>query len=324
MKNILVVGGAGYIGSHTAKVLEEKGYAPVIYDNLSKGHKKAVRGYAFIKGDLGDKKRLAKVFAQHKIDAVMHFAAFTEVGESVQNPSKYYENNFCKVINLLDAMRETDIKYFVFSSTAATFGEPVTQYVDENHPQKPINPYGSSKLMVETALKDYDAAYGLKSVCLRYFNACGAHPSGKIGESHLNESHLIPLVFQAALGKRDNIKVFGTDYPTTDGTCVRDYVHVCDLAAAHIAALEKMIETGKSGQYNLGTGSGYSVKQIIDMVKKVTGLEIKIEYAQRRAGDPAVLVASSEKAQKILGWKPQYDLENIIKTVYKWEKKRRY
>ncbi|XRK16458.1 UDP-glucose 4-epimerase [Elusimicrobium posterum] len=269
MKNILVVGGAGYIGSHTLRELDKKGYTPIVYDNLSKGHKAAVRGYTFVKGDLGDRKKLKAVFEKYNIAAVMHFAAFIEVGESVTEPSKYYINNVSKVINLLDEMIANNVKFFVFSSTAATFGEPKEEKLDENHPQNPINPYGQSKLMVEKILKDYDKAYGLKSVCLRYFNACGALEDGKIGESHSPESHLIPLVFQAALGKRDSIKVFGDDYPTPDGTCIRDYIHVSDLANAHILALEKMMAENKSEQYNLGSGSGYSVKEIIDNVKKL-------------------------------------------------------
>ncbi|MDR0734862.1 MAG: UDP-glucose 4-epimerase GalE [Elusimicrobiota bacterium] len=324
MKNILVVGGAGYIGSHAARVLKDKGYFPVVYDNLSKGHKKAVRGFAFIKGDLGNKKKLKTVFKKYNIEAVMHFAAFTEVGESVAEPSKYYENNVCKVISLLDAAVESGVKYFVFSSSASVFGEPEKERIDETHPKNPINPYGRTKLMVERILKDYDTAYGLKSVSLRYFNACGAHPSGKIGESHGVESHLIPIIFQAALGKRESIKIFGSDYPTKDGTCIRDYVHVNDLADAHILAMEKMEKENKSECYNLGSGSGYSVKEILDSVKKITGLDFKIEYAPRRAGDPAALVADPAKAEKELNWTRKYDLEQIIKTVANWEKKRRY
>jgi UDP-glucose 4-epimerase len=325
VKNILVVGGAGYIGSHAARVLKEKGYSPVVYDNLSKGNKKAVGGLPFAKGDLGDNRKLKSVFEKYKIEAVMHFAAFIEVAESVSEPSKYYHNNLCKVIKLLDAMRESDIRYFVFSSTAATFGEPIGEYISESSPQNPINPYGRSKLMVEQVLKDYDSAYGLKSVCLRYFNACGAHPGGKIGQGHGGHiTHLIPLVFQAALGKRESIRVFGTDYPTKDGTCVRDYIHVCDLACAHIAALEKMIKDDASDSYNLGNGAGYSVKEIIGEVKRITGIDFKVEYAPRRAGDPAVLIADSSKAKRVLDWRPDYNLEDIIRTVYRWEKNARY
>lgn len=324
MKNILVIGGAGYIGSHTVKMLAEKGYNPVVFDNLSKGHKEAVENYPFELGDLGDKQRLAEVFKKHAIDAVMHFAAFIEVGESVKEPSKYYHNNVSKVLNLLDVMVENNIKYFVFSSTAATFGEPVREKIDETHPQNPINPYGNTKLMVEKMLADFDTAYGLKATALRYFNASGADDSGRIGESHSPETHLIPLVLQAAAGKRPSIKIFGTDYPTADGTCIRDYVHVNDLARAHILALEKMVTEHKSNRFNLGSGCGFSVAQLIQEAKKVTGIDFKVEVAPRRSGDPAVLVANSAKAQHELGWQPQYDLNRIIQTAWNWEKNRRY
>lgn len=324
MKNILVVGGAGYIGSHTVKMLAEKGYNPVVYDNLSKGHREAVAGYPFELGDLGDKARLAEVFKKHHIDAVMHFAAFIEVGESVKEPSDYYHNNVAKVLSLLDAMVENNIKYFVFSSTAATFGEPVKPKIDETHPQNPINPYGNTKLMVEKMLEDFDVAYGLKSVALRYFNASGADDSGDIGESHNPETHLIPIVLQAAVGKRPSIKVFGNDYPTPDGTCVRDYVHVNDLANAHILALEKMFKDRTSDRYNLGSGNGFSVAELIKAAKQITGIDFKVEYADRRPGDPAILVADSAKAQKVLGWKPAYDLNKIIATAWNWEQHRKY
>ncbi|WP_428897724.1 UDP-glucose 4-epimerase [Parelusimicrobium proximum] len=324
MQNILVVGGAGYIGSHTVKMLKDRGITPIVYDNLSKGHKQSVRGCKFIKGDLGDRKKLKKVFAEYDITAVMHFAAFIEVGESVAAPDKYYDNNFVKVKNLLDQMIESGIKFFVFSSTAATFGNPVQPKINESHPQLPINPYGQSKLMVEKILADYDTAYGLKSVCLRYFNACGADDSGKIGESHDPESHLIPLILQAASGRRSSIKIFGADYDTPDGTCIRDYVHVNDLASAHILALEKMLAENRSNNFNLGSGNGYSVKEIIDMVKKVTDTDFPVETAARRAGDPAVLVADPAKAERELGWERKYNLEKIIKTAWKWEQKRKY
>ncbi len=324
MKNILVIGGAGYIGSHTVKMLAEKGYNPVVFDNLSKGHKEAVANYPFELGNLGDKVRLTEVFKKHAIDAVMHFAAFIEVGESMQAPSKYYHNNVAQVLNLLDAMVENNVKFFVFSSTAATFGEPVREKIDETHPQNPINPYGNTKLMVEKMLADFDTAYGLKATALRYFNASGADDSGKIGESHSPETHLIPLVLQAAAGKRPSIKVFGTDYPTPDGTCVRDYVHVNDLARAHILALEKMMRENKSERFNLGSGSGFSVAELIKEAKKITGIDFKVETAPRRAGDPAVLVADSTKAQKVLGWKPEYNLTRIIQTAWNWEQHRTY
>lgn len=324
MKNILVIGGAGYIGSHTVRMLAEKGYNPVVFDNLSKGHREAVSAYPFELGDLGDKARLTEVFKKHAINAVMHFAAFIEVGESVKEPSKYYHNNVAQVLNLLDAMVENNIKHFVFSSTAATFGEPVRSTIDETHPQNPINPYGNTKLMVEKMLEDFDTAYGLKATALRYFNASGADDSGKIGESHSPETHLIPLVLQAAAGKRPSIKVFGTDYPTPDGTCVRDYIHVNDLARAHILALEKMMRENKSERFNLGSGSGFSVAELIKEAKKITGIDFKVETAPRRAGDPAVLVADSTKAQKVLGWKPQYNLTRIIQTAWNWEQHRTY
>ncbi len=324
MKNILVIGGAGYIGSHTVKMLAAQGYNPVVFDNLSKGHREAVSNHPFELGDLGDKTRLTEVFKKYAIDAVMHFAAFIEVGESVKEPSKYYHNNVAQVLNLLDAMVENNVKYFVFSSTAATFGEPIRAKIDETHPQLPINPYGNTKLMVEKMLADFDTAYGLKSTALRYFNASGADDSGEIGESHTPETHLIPLVLQAAAGKRPSIKVFGTDYPTPDGTCVRDYVHVNDLARAHILALGKMEQDGKSERFNLGSGSGFSVAELIKEAKKITGIDFKVETAPRRAGDPAVLVANSTKAQQVLGWQPEYSLTRIIQTAWNWEQHRRY
>lgn len=324
MKNILVIGGAGYIGSHTVKMLAEKGYNPVVYDNLSKGHREAVKDYPFEMGDLGDAVRLSEVFKKHKIDAVMHFAAFIEVGESVKEPAKYYNNNVSKVLTLLDTMVEQGIKYFVFSSTAATFGEPVKEKIDESHPQSPINPYGNTKLMVEKILTDFDNAYGLKSTALRYFNASGADDSGEIGESHNPESHLIPIVLQAAAGKRPSIKMFGDDYPTPDGTCVRDYVHVNDLARAHILALEKMFSDNKSERFNLGSGNGFSVAELVKEAKKITGVDFKVEVAPRREGDPAVLVADSTKARQVLGWEPEYTLTQIIETAWKWEQNRKY
>lgn len=324
MKNILVIGGAGYIGSHTVKLLAQKNYTPIVFDNLSKGHPEAVKGYTLEKGNLHDKKRLTEVFKKYHIDAVMHFAAFIEVGESVQDPSKYYHNNVASVLNLLDAMVENNIHYFVFSSTAATFGEPLQKYINEKHPQCPINPYGNTKLMVEKMLHDFDIAYHLKSTVLRYFNASGADEEGKIGESHSPETHLIPIVLQAASGKRPSVKIFGTDYPTPDGTCIRDYVHVTDLAQAHILALEKMAQENKSNDFNLGNGNGFSVAQIIAKAKEVTKVDFKVETAPRRAGDPAILVADSTKAQQLLGWHPQYDLTRIIETAWQWEKNRTY
>lgn len=324
MKNILVIGGAGYIGSHMVRMLAKQGYNPVVFDNLSKGHREAVANYPFELGDLGDKARLTEVFKKYGIEAVMHFAAFAEVGESVKEPSKYYHNNVAKVLDLLDALVENDIKYFVFSSTAATFGEPIRPKIDESHPQNPINPYGNTKLMVEKILADFDTAYGLKATALRYFNASGADDSGEIGESHNPETHLIPIVLQAAAGKRASIKMFGTDYPTPDGTCVRDYVHVNDLARAHILALEKMFKDNVSERFNLGSGNGFSVAEIVKEAKRITDIDFTVEKAPRRDGDPAVLVADSAKAERILGWKPQYNLTRIIETAWNWEQHRKY
>lgn len=324
MKNILVIGGAGYIGSHMVRMLAKQGYNPVVFDNLSKGHREAVANYPFELGDLGDKARLTEVFKKYGIEAVMHFAAFAEVGESVKEPSKYYHNNVAKVLDLLDALVENDIQYFVFSSTAATFGEPIRPKIDESHPQNPINPYGNTKLMVEKILADFDTAYGLKATALRYFNASGADDSGEIGESHNPETHLIPIVLQAAAGKRASIKMFGTDYPTPDGTCVRDYVHVNDLARAHILALEKMFKDNVSERFNLGSGNGFSVAEIVKEAKRITGIDFTVEKAPRRDGDPAVLVADSAKAERILGWKPQYNLTRIIETAWNWEQHRKY
>ncbi|MCP1223740.1 UDP-glucose 4-epimerase GalE [Sebaldella sp. S0638] len=324
--NILVIGGAGYIGSHTVNLLKKDGYNPVIYDNLSKGHKEVgeILGVKLISGDLGDKEKLKQVFAEEKIEIVMHFAAFIEVGESVVSPAKYYNNNVSKVLELLDAMIECNVKYFVFSSTAATFGEPQSLKISETHPQNPINPYGKSKLMVEEILKDYDHAYGLKSTVLRYFNASGSDENGLIGESHDPESHLIPLILQAASGRRNSIKIFGADYNTKDGTCVRDFVHVYDLAKAHILGMEKMKNENTSLNYNLGSGEGFTVKEIIEKAKAITSVDFTVETEGPRAGDPAVLVADSEKAAKELGWKPEYNLDSIISSAWKWELNRKY
>ena len=326
MKNILVIGGAGYIGSHTVKLLIDMGYNVIIYDNLSKGHKEVadILNVKLIVGDLGDRQKLKKVFETEKIDIVMHFAAFIEVGESVIDPGKYYENNVAKVINLLNQMVESNIKYFVFSSTAATFGEPVEKTISETHPQKPINPYGMSKLMVEHILKDFEKAYNLKSVILRYFNAAGADIEGMIGESHSPESHLIPLVMQAAKGVRDSIKIYGTDYDTFDKTCIRDYIHVYDLALAHILSMEKMVSENTSQDYNLGNGTGYSVREIIDTVKKVSNVDFKVVEEQRRAGDPAILIANPTKIISNLNFKAKYNLDDIIKSAWEWEKNKKY
>lgn len=324
--NILVIGGAGYIGSHTVNLLKKSGYTPIIYDNLSKGYKETAKilDVKFIEGDLGDRERLKEVFEKEEISAVMHFAAFIEVGESVEKPSEYYDNNVSKVIRLLDQMVESEIRNFIFSSTAATFGEPLKEKIDEAHPQLPINPYGKTKLIVEKILEDYDVAYGLKSVILRYFNASGSDTEGIIGESHIPETHLIPLILKAASGKRESIKIFGDNYSTKDGTCVRDFVHVYDLAKAHILGMEKMLEKKQSLNYNLGSGEGYTVREVIEKVKKVTEKEFKVEIVEKRAGDPGVLVADSTKAKNELGWTPEYSLEDIIKSAWKWELDRKY
>ncbi len=319
---ILVVGGAGYIGSHMVKMLGQQGHEVITFDNLSKGYRDAVVSGEFIEGDLANTQQLDKLFAGIRFDGVMHFASFIEVGESVKEPAKYYQNNVFNTQNLLDAMVKHDVNHFVFSSTAAIFGEPEYSPIDESHPQQPINPYGRSKLMVEQILEDYDIAYGLKSVALRYFNAAGADPDGELGERHDPETHLIPLVLQAASGRRDSISVFGNDYETGDGTCVRDYIHINDLCDAHMLALKRLQKTNISKRYNLGNGQGFSVKQVIDAAIEVTGKEIEVVYSDRRTGDPAILVADSSMARQELGWKPGFaDLKSIVETAWRWEQR---
>jgi UDP-glucose 4-epimerase len=316
---ILVTGGAGYIGSHTALYLREKGEEVIILDNLEKGHEEAVLGARLYKGDLRNEDVLDEIFQTHHINSVIHFAANSLVGESVEQPLEYYDNNVIGSYTLVKKMVEHDVKKIVFSSTAATYGEPKSIPILESDPTIPTNPYGETKLAIEKMLKWADDAYGLKSVCLRYFNAAGADPSGKIGEDHNPESHLIPIVLQVALGQRESIKVFGDDYQTEDGSCVRDYIHVMDLAQAHFLALKKLEETNKSGVYNLGNGTGFSVKQVIDVCRKITEKEIPAVIAERRAGDPATLIASSQKAKEQLQWKPHYpNLEEIISHAWKW------
>ncbi len=318
--SILVVGGAGYIGSHMVKLLAGSGAEVITLDNLSCGYRDAVKYGEFIQGDLGDPAILNDIFINNPIEAVMHFAAFIEVGESVRNPAKYYHNNFSKTQILLDAMLRHDVGYFIFSSTAAIFGEPEYTPIDEKHRKQPINPYGHSKLMVEQLLNDYDKAYGFKSACLRYFNAAGADPDGDLGERHDPETHLIPLILQAASGRREDIKVFGDDYPTDDGTCVRDYIHINDLCDAHSLALAHIKKIDTSCQFNLGNGKGFSVQQVIEATRKVTGKDFKVTQAARRPGDPAVLVADSKLAKIKLGWKPEHtELESIIETAWNWE-----
>jgi UDP-glucose 4-epimerase len=318
-QTILVVGGAGYIGSHMVKLLLGRGMSVVTLDNLSAGYRDAVLGGAFVHGDLGDRKLLDELFAQHRIDAVMHFASWIQVGESMVEPGKYYQNNLANTLNLLDAMRAAGITRFVFSSTAAVYGEPQYTPIDEAHPREPINPYGRTKWMVEQVLADYGRAYGLNSVALRYFNAAGADPDGELGERHEPETHLIPLVLQAAGGQRPAITVFGRDFDTRDGTCIRDYIHINDLCEAHLLALQYLEQGKGSAAFNLGNGQGYSVQEVIDAAARVTGREIPVVDGPRREGDPAVLVADASRAKQELGWQPQRpDLEQIIADAWRW------
>ncbi|MGG7178124.1 UDP-glucose 4-epimerase GalE [Clostridium paraputrificum] len=319
--SILICGGAGYIGSHMVAELLENNQDVVILDNLEKGHKDALLGGKLYVGDLRDKEILNKVFSENKIDAVIDFAAYSLVGESMTEPLKYFNNNVYGTINLLEAMREHNVKYIVFSSTAATYGEPKVIPIAENSDTIPTNAYGESKLLVEKILRWCDHAYGIKFTALRYFNAAGAHVNGKIGEDHSPETHLIPIILDVALGNRDKIMMFGDDYDTVDGTCVRDYIHVSDLASAHSLALKRLMNGGDSAIYNLGNGTGFSVKEVVDVARKVTGHPIPAEVAPRRAGDPATLIASSERAIKELGWEPKFnDLETIISTAWNWHK----
>ncbi|MCQ2735064.1 MAG: UDP-glucose 4-epimerase GalE [Alphaproteobacteria bacterium] len=324
MYMILVMGGAGYIGSHTVKHLLDNGYEVVVADNLIYGHREAVDKRAqFVLADLADIESLEQLFQNHKIDAVVHFAAFAYVGESVEAPEKYYYNNVVGTLNLLKIMLAHGVKKIVFSSTCATYGEPHYTPIDEKHNQTPINPYGRSKLMIEQIFADYEKSYGLQYIALRYFNAAGCSADGSIGESHMPETHLIPLVLQAISGQHQNIKVFGSDYDTPDGTCIRDYIHVEDLALAHRLALEKLGQF--SGCINLGTGVGTSVKEIIIAAEEVSHKKCPVEYVSRRAGDPARLFADNRKAKEILGWYPKYiDIKEIIRTAWNWELNRKY
>ena len=316
---ILVTGGAGYIGSHCVAELSRRGMDVVVADNLSKGHKKAVTAGKFYQGDLRDTAFLDRVFLENDIEAVIHFAAFSLVGESCERPWDYFNNNVGGSLSLLGRMAAHGVKKIVFSSTAATYGEPQHTPIVETDPQSPTNPYGESKLAVEKMLKWSDPAYGIKFVALRYFNVAGADESGKIGEDHDPESHLIPIILQAAMGRRDCIKVFGTDYPTPDGTCVRDYVHVSDLIDAHLLALEYLGRGGGSDAFNLGNGEGFSVRQVIEVARQVTAQPIKVVESDRRAGDPAILIASSKKAAEVLGWQPRHaELADIVASAWKW------
>jgi UDP-glucose 4-epimerase len=320
--NVLVVGGAGYIGSHMVKLLDARGHAVVTFDDLSTGHRDAVVRGEFVAGSLADRAALDALFRSRRFDAVMHFASFIQVGESVAEPAKYYANNFSNTLALLDAMVAAGVRRFIFSSTAAIFGEPETPMIAEDHPQRPVNPYGRSKWMVEQALGDYDRAYGLKAACLRYFNAAGADPEGELGERHEPETHLIPLVLQAAAGRRPHIGIFGDDYPTPDGTCIRDYIHIVDLCEAHLLALGRLMAEERSLAFNLGNGAGFSVREVIEAARRVTGRPIPERISPRRAGDPARLVADSARARTELGWTPRYaDLDTIIAHAWAWEER---
>jgi UDP-glucose 4-epimerase len=322
---ILVTGGAGYIGSHVVLALSQAGYPVVVLDNLDYGHKEliaSIPNVELIIGDTIDRPLLDILFNNHQIGAVMHFSAYAYVGESVTAPAKYYRNNVVGTLSLLEAMVAAGVDKFVFSSTCATYGNPQAIPITEDHPQAPINPYGATKLMVERILQDFEI-YGLNSVCFRYFNAAGANPEGLLGEDHTPETHLIPLTLFAAMGKIPAISVFGTDYDTPDGTCIRDYIHVNDLASAHILGLEYLLAGGKSDRFNLGNGNGFSVRQVIDTARQVTGKEIKVIEGDRRPGDPAVLVGSGAKAKKVLNWNPQFaDLSKIITDAWHWHQQR--
>ncbi|MHB1153008.1 MAG: UDP-glucose 4-epimerase GalE [Eubacteriales bacterium] len=314
---ILVTGGAGYIGSHCCAILKENGFDVVAVDNLSKGHAEAVEGKLYI-GNIGDELLMDKIFSENNIDGVMHFAAFSLVGESMEKPYEYYRNNVGESLSLLNSMIKHSVKYIVFSSTAATYGQPEISPVTENNLQNPINTYGETKLAIEKMLKWFGIAYGLKSVSLRYFNVAGAHMSGNIGEAHKPETHLIPIILEVANGKREKLKIYGNDYPTPDGTCIRDYIHVSDLIDAHIKAFEYMKNTDKSNFFNLGSGGGYSNLEILNTARSLTCHDIPVEITERRPGDPPELVASSEKAENVLGWVRKFGIEDIIASAWKW------
>jgi UDP-glucose-4-epimerase GalE len=317
---VLVTGGAGYIGSHGAKALHRAGYRVVVYDNLAAGHRGAVQYGEFVEGDISDVGAVRAALRQHEVVGVMHFAAFLDVGESVRAPAIYYRNNVAGALSVLEAMAAESVRSFVFSSTCATYGEPIETPIAETHPQRPMNSYGETKLAIERALPHYERAYGLHSVALRYFNAAGADPDGELGEDHSPEIHIIPRAIDAATGGA-GLEVFGDDYPTPDGTCLRDYVHVSDLADAHVRALETIVETGKSGAYNLGTGHPHSVREVIDTVQRVVGRPVPWRLAPRRPGDPAVLFAAPNKAQAELHWTPRFaDLESIVSTAWNWHR----
>ena len=322
MTNILVTGGAGYIGSHCCKELHRRGFNPITFDNLVYGFKDFVRWGDFYKGDLADPQAIAPCFKRYPIDAVIHFAAYAYVGESVTDPIKYYENNVRNTIHLLRASLDHDVRCFIFSSSCATYGIPESIPIDETHPLNPVNPYGRTKLMIEDILRDCDATYGLRFNSLRYFNAAGADPEGEIGEKHDPETHLIPLILDVAAARSKDIKIFGNDYPTADGTCIRDYIHVTDLARAHVLALERLLDGAASDIFNLGQGQGFSVREVVDHVARVTGRDIATVDVDRRPGDPPVLVASNVKAIQGLNWQPEYtNLDDIIQTAWNWHKR---
>lgn len=322
---ILVTGGAGYIGSHAVRRLGDAGWDPVTLDNLSEGHREAVLAGALEVGDLADEQFLDDLFRRYRFQAVMHFASRCTVGESVRNPRRYFEENLGNALTLFRVMLRHGVDRFVFSSTCATYGLPVRVPIDELHPQQPVNPYGDSKLMIEQVLRRYDEAYGLKSVSLRYFNAAGAAPDAVIGESHDPETHLVPLVLQVAAGRRPHLELFGDDYPTRDGTCVRDYIHVLDLADAHLLALEWLLQAKAGDCFNLGTGQGWTVREVVDAAARVTGADIPVQMAGRREGDPPELVADPGKAARVLGWSARWlGLESVVETAWRWEQARRY
>jgi UDP-glucose 4-epimerase len=320
---IFITGGAGYIGSHTVKMLGEKGYDCITFDNLSRGHREMVTSGKFIEGDLSDRSLLSEIFRQYTVDAVLHFAADSLVGESEENPRRYYLNNVAKGICLLDAMLEAGVKKIVFSSSAAVYGQPLRVPIDEDHPAAPVNVYGQTKLIMENILWKYNDTYGLRFASLRYFNAAGADPDGFIGEDHDPETHLVPLILDAAMGKREAITIFGTDYDTPDGTCIRDYIHVTDLADAHILALGHLNDGGRSGIYNLGNGQGFSVRDVVEKARRITGRTIPVREGKRRPGDPASLVASSGKISRDWGWEPRFDnIGVILETAWRWHLRR--
>lgn len=317
--NILVTGGAGYIGSHACKALSKAGFTPIVYDNLVYGHPWAVKWGPLVVGDISDRTSLEDVIEKYKPEAVMHFAAYAYVGESVVDPAKYYRNNVAGTLTLLEAMRNHEIRKLVFSSTCATYGNPTVTPITEEQPQRPINPYGMSKLTVENILRDFDLAYGIRSISLRYFNAAGADPEGDIGESHDPETHLIPLLLDVAAGKRESLTLYGMDHDTPDGTCIRDYIHVSDLADAHVMALKALCEGCETTAYNLSNGKGFSVREVIDEVSRVTGKFIKYENGPRRDGDPAVLIGDSTLIEEALGWRPKHpDLAKMVSTAWRW------